>query len=180
MGDVLVKASLKKMFRERFLHTHLEYLNAISDILGQKYDEGWQKQRMFEALCQNMTESLLFGEKSTKKEIDKADEETKHFKNLRNAWYNECALNYPDNVELKMKFPIWKIVQCYHSVLSSVSAISRCLDNKKNPSIDRTFCIYTEKFLLDSKYNASTVYPINAVLDAEGEFVPKIYSENIK
>ena len=41
-------------------------------------------------------------------------DEIPEFRNLRNCWYNECALNYPfDNLDERIKFASWKIMLEY-------------------------------------------------------------------
>ena len=144
MGKLLEEGSLKNLFRERFLQSHLLYLNAISDILGQEYGKGTPFNGYFESLSKNMTENLLIGNRSSKsKQVDLEDEETMHFRNLRNSWYHECALNYPETLESQMKFPVWKVVQCYYSVLSSISTIVRCLDTTTASEPNKIFNTYS-------------------------------------
>jgi uncharacterized membrane protein YfbV (UPF0208 family) len=57
-------------------------------------------------------------------------DEARALRNLRNSWYHECALNYPQESDDRMKFAPWKIIQFFYAVYSALSAIVRCFDDR--------------------------------------------------
>lgn len=57
-------------------------------------------------------------------------DEARALRNLRNSWYHECALTYPQNLDDRMKFAPWKIIQFFYAVYSALSAVIRCFDSR--------------------------------------------------
>jgi len=57
-------------------------------------------------------------------------DEARALGNLRNSWYHECALNYPDDLDERLKFAPWKMIQFFYTIYSALSAIVRCFDNR--------------------------------------------------
>ena len=104
---------LPEIFRERYLETHDIYLKSIANIIAHKYcGEDWQD------TCRNMIFSLFKASKMKRRHD--VDEETPHFRNLRNCWYHECALNYPyTSRDERLLFAAWKIIQGYYVIFSS-------------------------------------------------------------
>ena len=81
---------LPNTFRERYLQTHSRYLKSIADIIANNYD--WRDE---EKATVNMVSQLVSQNPRFREERRDPGHETPEFRNLRNCWYNECALNYP-------------------------------------------------------------------------------------
>ncbi len=117
--------SIASAFRTRYLDTHEKYLDSIATLLG---------------ACNNHT-SLATGQFMLRRvtpvkticsqmEALGSYDETRALRNLRNSWYHECALNYPQDLDDRMKFAPWKIIQFFYAIYSALSAIVRCFDNR--------------------------------------------------
>ena len=93
--------------------------------------------------------------------------EIPEFRNLRNCWYNECALNYPfDNLDERIKFASWKIMQCYYTVFSAIASLV-CCHHEEQYAISKTLNLYANEFLCGKK-KAFTLPPLNLYLNQQG------------
>jgi len=120
MTEVLNESNLSRIFIERFLNKHYPVLNSIADILVYEHHNqpfGWLKK--------------IYSKGKINQTLTDPSTETMNMRALRNAWYHECSLNYPPEYNNRMKFPAWKIIQCYYSVFSSIAALVRCYDKEK-------------------------------------------------
>jgi hypothetical protein len=117
--------SIGSAFRTRYLDTHEKYLDSIATLLG---------------ACNNHT-SLATGQFMLQHVIPvmtlcsqvralNSFDEARALRNLRNSWYHECALNYPQDLDDRLKFAPWKIIQFFYAIYSALSAIVRCFDNR--------------------------------------------------
>lgn len=115
-----------------------------------------------------MIDKLLFQKpKITEKNVD-TKKEALAFRNLRNCWYNESALNYPyDNLEERIKFASWKIMQCYYTVFSAIASLV-CCHYKEKRRIEATLNLYANEFLCGKKKNF-TIPPLNLFVNQQGE-----------
>jgi len=164
-------AKLPEVFRERYLNTHETYLKSIADIIGYLYGgKSWEEK------CAKTIAHLLGASKMRKRRD--IDEETPHFKNLRNCWYNECALNYPpETLDERLRFAAWKIIQCYYVVFSSVASLVCCF-HPEIKSHDATLNIFAREFLCHSKRKGYFLPPVNFYLNQQGRF-PKEFSKKV-
>ena len=113
MVDVL--PNISDHFRERFLDTHLDYLHSILYIIQKMYFE------KDESPPEAMLNKILKQRPKIHKIKKDRPFETSEFRNLRNCWYYESALNYPfDSLDERMKFASWKIMQCYYTRANTV------------------------------------------------------------
>ncbi|OGM10743.1 hypothetical protein A2Z22_00805 [Candidatus Woesebacteria bacterium RBG_16_34_12] len=81
------------MFMDRFLNKHYPVLNAISDILTFSYE--------------SMPYSFLvdiYSKGNINQTLIDPPTETMNMRALRNAWYHECTLNFPQAEDERMKF----------------------------------------------------------------------------
>ena len=123
-------------------------------------------------VCRTMVENLLSGGRFAESMIDH-EIESLYFRNLRNSWYHEVALGYPqDNLEDRLKFAPWKIVQCYYSVFSGICALVRCFHLSGQLSHDSTLNIFGNEFLRNRRRKVFFVAPFNFHLDQHGNFDP--------
>ena len=117
--------SIASAFRARYLDTHEKYLDSIATLL---------------AYCNNHT-SLVTGQfmlrhvttvKTTCSQMRALNsfDEVRALRNLRNSWYHECALHYPQDLDDRLKFAPWKIIQFFYAIYSALSAIVRCFNNR--------------------------------------------------
>lgn len=103
--------------------------------------------------------------------------ETSEFRNLRNCWYNECALNYPfDDLDERMKFASWKIMQCYYTVFSAIASLVCCHHNEQH-EISKTLNLYADEFLKGKK-KAFRLPPLNLFVNQQGK-IPEEAKESI-
>ena len=127
-------------FRERFLDTHLDYLHSISYIIQKMYFEKDEPPPVV------MLNEILKQRPKIRKKKKDSPFETSEFRNLRNCWYNECALNYPfDNLDERMKFASWKIMQCYYTVFSAIASLV-CCHHEEQYDISKTVNLYANEF----------------------------------
>lgn len=155
------------------MNTHGIYLKSIADIIAHLYQ--WRYSH--EKRCQNMISRLLKA-KRLKKRSD-VDEEEPHFRNLRNSWYHECALNYPpDSLDERSLFAGWKIIQCYYSVFSSIASIVTCVKPQRK-SHDATLNIFAREFLCHHKRKCYFLPPANFYLNQQGKFSMQ-FSKQVK
>ena len=160
---------LPKIFRERYLDTHEKYLKSISDVIGYLFGpiygdtiKDWRES------CRRMLLKLIpAGNLPKRKDVG---HETLHFRNLRNCWYHECALHYPlSNIDSRMRFAAWKIIQCYYAVFSSIATLV-CLDNTQRKSHDAVMNIYTTDFVCNNDRKGFFLPPTNFYLNQQGIF----------
>lgn len=104
--------------------------------------------------------------------------ETLEFRNLRNCWYHECALNYPfESLDERLRFASWKIIQCYYSVFSAIASLVCCY-HPPQKSPDKTFNIYGREFLCNRERRDFFLPPVNLYLNQQG-IIPKDLSDMI-
>lgn len=120
-------------------------------------------------VCQAMIKSLMSAGNFTESMVDKKFE-SPYFRNLRNSWYHEAALNYPQNLDERLKFAPWKIVQCYYSVFSGISALIRCFRDSGQLSHDGVLNIFGTEFLRNRKRKVFFLPPFNFHLNQDGGF----------
>lgn len=165
-------ANMSEHFRKRFLNTHLKYLYNISYIIKKMYCEN-NKLEPEEA----MVNQLLDQKPKVRKKKKDSPYETPEFRNLRNCWYNECALNYPlDNLDERIKFASWKIMQCYYTVFSAIASLV-CCHYEEQFSIKKTLNLYANEFLL-GKRKAFTFPPLNLGVNQQG-IIPEKAKQSI-
>ena len=171
MADFLKE--LPRVFRERYLDTHGIYLKSIADIIASMYH-----MRDFEEASVRMIQKLMAqGAKLDEKRQDPGHE-TFEFRNLRNCWYHECALNYPfESRDERLRFASWKIMQCYYSVFSSIASLV-CCHHPPKKSPNKTLNIYARNFLRNSKRRRFFLPPMNLYLNQQG-VIPKALSETV-
>jgi len=155
--------SLPAVFRERYLNSHETYLKSIADIIVYMYSgENWEDR------CAQMLLHLLEASKMRKRKD--IDEETPHFRNLRNCWYHECSLNYPpETLDERLRFAAWKIIQCYYSVFSSIASLVCCFHPERKTH-DATLNIFAREFLCHRKRKSYFLPPVNFYLNQQGRF----------
>jgi hypothetical protein len=157
--------SLPEVFRERYLNTHERYLKSIADIIGHLY---MRKVDDWDEACRQMLLRLISAGRTPRR--DDSEDETVHFRNLRNCWYHECALHYPlDNIDERLRFAAWKIVQSYYSVFSSIATLV-CLEHPKRKSHDAVLNSYVSDFVCSKKLNRFFLPPVNFYLNQQGVF----------
>lgn len=170
--------TLPEVFRERYLKTHETYLKSIADIIAHMYTGKTPKEytgKTPKENCTNMVLHLLEVSKIEKR--SDVDEETSHFRNLRNCWYHECALNYPETLDERLRFAAWKIIQCYYVVFSSIVSLVCCF-HPEQKSHDTTLNIYVSNFLCNRKRKNYFLPPTNFYLDQQGNF-PEEFSQTV-
>lgn len=156
---------LPKIFVKRYLNTHAKYLKSIADIITHLYVKRFED---WEETCSRMLLRLIpSGGLPRRKDVE---DETVHFRNLRNCWYHECALNYPfDDVDERMRFAAWKIVQFYYTVFSSIASLV-CLDYPNRKSHDAVINKYMTDFICSSSRRHFFLPPSNFFLNQQGTF----------
>ena len=163
------------VFRKRYLDTHGVYLKSIADIIAAMYHT---RTTDFEEASVHMIQKLMAqGAKLDEKRQDPGHE-TFEFRNLRNCWYHECALNYPfKSLDERLRFASWKIMQCYYSVFSSIASLVCChYPPKKSPN--KTLNIYGKNFLCSRMKKRFFLPPTNLYLNERG-VIPKSLSETV-
>lgn len=158
---------LPNIFRKRYLETHERYLKSIADVAAHLYPKkGGNSKRVCLAMVGNMLSAGNFTESMADKEF-----ESPHFRNLRNSWYHEVALNNPhDNLDERLKFAPWKIIQCYYSVFSGISSLIRCFHRFRRLSHDSVLNIFGNEFLRNRKRKIFFLPPFNFHLNQQGRF----------
>jgi len=161
-----------EIFRERYLNTHGTYLKSIADIIATLYE--WQNKH--EERCIKMVSCLIKADMMRKRKD--IDEEEPQFRNLRNSWYHECALNYPPQYpNERLLFAAWKIIQCYYAVFSSIASLVTCFKPGRK-SHEATLNIFAREFLCSSRRKAYFLPPANFYLNQQGRF-PKEFSKQV-
>ena len=151
-------------FRKRYLDTHENFLGSIADIIAYLYAEKGD----WTITCNKMLLVLLTaGELSKRKDTG---DETVHFRNLRNCWYHECALHHPlGDINERMRFAAWKIIQCYYSVFSSIASLVR-LKNTQVNGHDKILNFFMTDFVCSNRLRGFFLPPLNFFLNQEGGF----------
>ncbi len=103
--------------------------------------------------------------------------ESSYFKNLRNSWYHEVTLFNDSNS--RIKFAAWKIIQCYYTIFSGISALVRCFRGKEFIGHNSTLNIYAREFLISKKRKKFFLPPINFHLNQQGKFNQENYEKII-
>lgn len=160
MAELLDEKNLAHMFMDRFLNRHYPVLNAISDILSYLYKNKYRERNLLE---------VLYSKGDINQSLTVPSTETKNIRSLKNAWYHECSLNYPSSEDERMKFPAWKIIQCYYAVFSSISALVRSFDNK-TMGHDKLINSYGTLFLRNHERKHFCIIPISIHLKQDGKF----------
>ena len=160
---------LPKKFRERYLDTHEKYLKSISDIAVYLYFNSYND---WDGACETIVNKLLSAGKFTDVKVDN-EYESIYFRNLRNAWYHEVALNNPeDNFDQRLKFAPWKIIQCYYSIFAGISALVRCFNSSNERSHGKIISFFGNNFLRNRKRRLFFLPPFNFHLNQQGKFNP--------
>lgn len=161
-----------EIFRQRYLNTHGTYLKSIADIIARLYE--WQGEH--EERCAKMVSCLIDAGKMRKRRD--IDEEEPQFRNLRNSWYHECALNYPPQYpNERLLFAAWKIIQCYYTVFSSIASLVTCFKPRRK-SHEATLNIFAREFLSSSRRKDYFLPPANFYLNQQGRF-PEEFSRQV-
>ena len=96
--------------------------------------------------------------------------EQPEFRNLRNSWYHEVALRYPDDFEMRLIFSGWKVIQCYYSVYAAVSSLVRCVYPVGQLGQKKTLSIYSKEILTRPKFRDCFLPPVNLYIDESNNF----------
>lgn len=167
MVRVLEEENLARMFRERYLKTHESYLGSITDIITKNYGGDMSKNQ-----CGNIlsTSQTFRAHDLSIPEIP--DEESLHFRNLRNAWYHECSLSYPTDLDTRIKFAAWKIIECYYAIFASVASLVRCIHPNKEQRLGHkeTLRVYASELVAQRKFSGYFLTPANFMINQEGNF----------
>lgn len=161
MVDFLEKRA--EVFRKRYLQTHGVYLKDIVDIIATMYKiKNWQE------ASHQMVLKLLVQEASLDEKREDPGHETFEFRNLRNCWYHECSLNHPlNNLDERLRFASWKIIQCYYSVFASIASLVCCYHPPQKSQV-KTLDIYGREFLCNKKRRKFFLPPVNIYLNQQG------------
>lgn len=150
--------NIASAFRARYLDTHEKYLDSIATLLG---------------VCNNHM-SLATGEFMVRRSasvqttclqmrnLNRFDGALS-LRNLRNSWYHECALNYPEVLNDRMKFAPWKIIQFFYATYSAVSAMVRCFDNRPRLSQRTALNEFTTEIIINP-HRSFVPIPLNFYL----------------
>lgn len=159
----LDEKTLANMFRERFLNRHLPPLNAVNDILMKLYNRPYMHRDMTYGLLKE-----IYSKGNLSKKLIDPPTETVNMRSLRNAWYHECSLNYPSEEKERMKFPAWKIIQCYYAVFSSIAALVRSFDDRVKGH-DKLLNTFGTLFLRNDERKRFFVFPLCIHLKQNGD-----------
>ena len=109
---------------------------------------------------------------------DNPDEESRRFRHLRNAWYHERALRFPVDLDSRMMFGAWKIVQCYYTVYASIASLVRCIyHDSERIGHGETINKYTDGILTSRKFGWFFIPPANNFLDQQGNLSNREFLE---
>lgn len=101
-----------------FLEQYYQPINFLSQNLSRYGQDNWLEYHI----------NRIFDQGETKEKNEMSNNIRIVMRSLRNAWYNESSLIYPKDLEKRMEFPSWKIIQCYYSVFSSIVSFVRNFD----------------------------------------------------
>lgn len=157
--------SIASAFRSRYLDTHEKYLDSIATLLG---------------ACNNHT-SLATGEFMVRRApLVQATcsqmrflghfDEARALRNLRNSWYHECAFSFPEDLNNRMKFAPWKIIQFFYATYSALSSVVRCFDSRPRLSQKTALNEFITKVIIDPPMDFVPV-PLNFYLQ-DGVITP--------
>ena len=117
--------SIERAFRARYLNTHEKYLDSIATLLWVCNNQGSLATGRF-----MLSDAVSIRTMCTQMKALNRFDEARALRNLRNSWYHECALNYPQTLDDRMKFAPWKIIQFFYTIYSALSAVVRCFDSR--------------------------------------------------
>lgn len=164
---------LPKIFRKRYLNTHARFLTAILNFVeytyfpvGQYQPEDWKQ------ACRQMLSTL--SKTSTLSTRSDVGYETLHFRNLRNCWYHECSQYFPlNNIDLRLRFAAWKIIQCYYAVFSAIASLV-CLEHPERKRHQDVVRIYLTDFVCNKNRRDHFLSPVNLHIDQTGVLSRKL------
>ena len=156
--------TLPSLFRKRYLDKHEKFLGSLGEVTAYLY-LGWNAASPNH--YQLLTQLPLTG-KFPITLRDKPASEQPQFRNLRNAWYHELALRYPEDFDTRLKFAGWKIVQGYYCVFSSVAAMVRCIREKGWLSHNQTINIFAHELVGSDKFGCYFLAPAGTFLNQQG------------
>lgn len=165
-------SNLPQVFRKRYLDTHERYLKSIADIIGYLFGPKYGKTiEDWRECCIKMLLRLIpAGQLPRRNDVGF---ETLHFRNLRNSWYHECALHQPiDNIDERLLFAAWNIVQCYYAVFSSIASLVR-LKNTELKGHDKILSFYLTDFICNKNLRGFFLPPTCFFLSQNGAFSRK-------
>ena len=132
---------LRKDFRQKYLNTHELYLDAILAILPHP---------IAKIVQQIDIPSETVGE--LRKETARGRAQS--IKDMRNAWYHECAFWHPQDIDVEwLKFAPWKIIQFYYSIYCMLSAMVRCIDDSPRIRHGRMLDKFTKELIMHPVLN---------------------------
>jgi hypothetical protein len=117
--------SIGSAFRLRYLDTHEKYLDSIATLLWACNNHATLATGRF-----MLSHAVSIKTMCTRMKALNRFDEARALQNLRNSWYHECALNYPQTLDDRMKFAPWKIIQFFYTIYSALSAMVRCFDSR--------------------------------------------------
>jgi hypothetical protein len=126
--------SIERAFRARYLNTHEKYLDSIATLLRACNERGSLANGQF-----MLSDVVSIRTMCTQMKARDRFDETRALRNLRNSWYHECALNYPQTLDDRMKFAPWKIIQFFYAIYSALSSMVRCFDDR--PRLTQQFAL---------------------------------------
>lgn len=153
MVKALSEGQLRSRFCSLILNTHYKYLRAISNLISGRLE----KSNVYEDKCMCIISKLAEAGHLGEKKDDPEDIESEYFRNLRNAWYHEYAMN-----KSSMEIAVWKIIQSYYVVFCSISALVRCYyENMRSPGHKKMSNTYAKDFVINPSRNKFLVLPTN-------------------
>lgn len=160
MLKYLSEENQKSVFLNNFINPFYQPIKLLGDHLKFSPDKDW--------LIYHIN-SILKSGKSGYSFTD-PDEKAINMRAVRNAWYNESSLIHPSNIDERMEFPSWKIIQFYYSIFSSIVAIVRTFNNDTKGH-DKILNSYSQ-LIRDNKLKKYFNAPINFYIEQDEE-LPK-------
>lgn len=140
---------------KEYMNPHDYCLRSLSDILDYCFGKTVGAER-----CERMLDKLTEVSINYERINEPDDVETEHFRNLRNAWYHECAMSGSEEAMA------WKIIKAYYVVLCSISAMVRShVQNITEPSHKKMLRLYTDYFLCHNIRRKLLFHPTNIYLE---------------
>jgi len=136
--------SIERAFRTRYLNTHEKYLDSIATLLWVCNNHGSLATGQF-----MLSDAVSIRTMCTRMKALNRFDETRALRNLRNSWYHECALNYPQTLDDRMKFAPWKIIQFFYAIYSALSSMVRCFDNRPRLTQQLALNEFTTKVIVN-------------------------------